>query len=902
MKHSMWRRLPLLLILVLARLRFGIAREVENEIENGDTQELRTPATEGYEDGIKYQSGDYGQQDEWERIRVHGQEQQQQPEREQAQEEDTTGRLGKGAAHVQEAVGILRKIRPTPSRFSRLTKPTGFVGKTAYYAKELFVLLFMNAPPQPDLLTSDASSSKLSLPLSTAVGLLEDAAAEDNPDAIWLLAEMNFYGNFSHPRNYQHAFQRYSQLAQLTGNSSAQYMLGFMYATGIGGAVEQDQARSLLYHVFAAEGGDIRSQMTLAYRHHTGIGAPRDCDEAVHYYKQVADQAVAFYKSGPPGGHSLVKNAFRLADEEGGVYGEGASVSSSGVNAKIGGPTSDAYADLDDVLEYLDFQSRKGDLRATFNLGRLYYDGSRGLKRDMRAAKEHFMQVARLYWTPHGKVKTDIAPGVDKLAPKAAGYIGRMFLRGEGMEQSYSKAKIWFQRGIANGDALCQYSMGVMYLHGLGVPADSIKAAEYFAPAADQDLAVAQTHLGVLFLDQGDLPTAKAYFELAARNSHIEAFYYLAEISNQGLLRDRLCGEAAVYYKVASEKAEVIHSPFIEANEAYDEGDMETALVAYMMAAEQGYENAQANVAYLLDHTRPRFSLPSLFPFLQRKVNAINDAALALIYWTRSAKQSNVDSLVKMGDYYLDGLGTVLSSENAAACYQAAAETMQSAQAMWNLGWMHENGVGIEQDFHLAKRFYDQALETNAEAYLPVKLSLARLRIRSWWNGVSGGKVNSIRDEESELSSAHQLEKHSITNKYRPAPKKSRSLSEWLNDFLEADAAYYADQYEADDWDHDGHHHSDHMPGAADDFFDEEIDDGILEMLVIIGLVGALAFLVYYRQQRQLDARRRQEQQQQQQQQQQQGNAVPQQDQDPGFFPQPGQPEFANWVAGGIGH
>lgn len=879
MKHSIWRRLPLLLLIVLALLGFCAARESEHAQAGLDH------AAEQEQGNSQSWDGRDGKQNPQEQI-----------QQEQTEDDDVPYGPGRSASHVQEALGLLRKIRPVESRLARLTKPTGFVGKTAYYVKELFVLLFMNAPPQPDLLTSESEPQQLSAPLSKAVGLLEDAAAEDNPDAIWLLAEINFYGNFSHPRNYHQAFDRYLQLADLNGNSSAQHMLGFMFATGIGGAVEQDQARAMLYHAFAAEGGDIRSQMTLAYRHHTGIGAARDCDEAVHYYKQVADKAVAYYKSGPPGGHSLVKNSFRLADEEGGVYGEGASVSSSGANAKTGGPTSDAYADLDDVLEFLDFQSRKGDLRATFNLGRLYYDGSRGLPRNPRAAKSHFMQVARLYWTPQGKVKTDVAPGVEKLAHKAAGYIGRMFLRGEGMDQSYPIAKIWFQRGIANGDALCQYSMGVMYLHGLGVPQDTLKAAEYFAPAADQDLAVAQTHLGVLFLDQGDLQTARNYFELAARNSHIEAFYYLAEMGNQGLGRERSCGMAAVYYKIAAEKAEVIHSSFNEANDAYDRGDLETALVAYMMAAEQGYEHAQANVAYLLDHTRPRFSLPSLLPFLQRKVNAMNDYALALIYWTRSAKQSNVDSLVKMGDYYLDGLGTVVSSENAAACYQAAAETMQSAQAMWNLGWMHENGVGIEQDFHLAKRFYDQALETNAEAYLPVKMSLARLRIRSWWNGVSGGKVNSIRDDESKLHLDNILWMTEADEVW-PAPKRTRSLSQWLNDFIEADAAYYADQYEADDWDHG---HSDHMPDVDDDFIESyEID--VLELIVIVGLFAALAFLVCYRQYRQLVARRRQAEQ--------QGNAAavnpdqqPQQQQNGGFFPQQAEPEFANWVAGGIGH
>jgi SEL1 protein len=35
--------------------------------------------------------------------------------------------------------------------------------------------------------------------------------------------------------------------------------------------------------------------------------------------------------------------------------------------------------------------------------------------------------------------------------------------------------------------------------------------------------------------------------------------------------------------------------------------------------------------------------------------------------------------------------------EKAASFYQAAADTQISALAMWNLGWMYENGVGVPQ-------------------------------------------------------------------------------------------------------------------------------------------------------------------------------------------------------------
>ncbi|KAK4895331.1 ERAD-associated protein [Elasticomyces elasticus] len=790
------------------------------------------------------------------------------------------------AESVKEATALLRKVKPpVVSKLASYTrKPKGFLGSSAYYAKEAFVLLFMGTPQQANLMTTSTSTSsqaKLPPPLSRAVKLLEEAAQAAEPDAMFLLAEMNFHGNFTHPISYQQAFKYYKQLADLEGNSTAQHMLGFMYATGLNPEVPSDQAKSMLYHTFAAEQDNTRSQMTLAYRHHAGIATPRNCDEAVQWYKEVADKAILYYRSGPPGGHVLSKDSYSLANDVGGVYGEGASVSSAGVHAKQGGVTSDAYADVDDVLEYLHLQSSKKDLKATFGLARLHYDGGRGMKRDLRAAKGYFMQVAREYWSENGKTKKDVPNGTEKLASKAAGYLGRMFLRGEGMEQSFSKAKIWFTRGLANGDALCQYSLGLMHMEGLGVPQDTAKAADFFAAAADQDLAVAQTNLGMLFLDQGDVTTATRYFELAARNSHIEAFYYLAELNNQGIGRDRSCGMASAYYKIVVEKAEAVWASMSEAYEAFEDGDTQKAIVTYLMAAEQGSEMAQANVAFLLDHTKPKWSPLAWIVSQSRSAKtAVGDAALALIYWTRSAKQQNIDSLVKMGDYYLSGLGTLASPENAAACYQAAAETLQSAQAMWNLGWMHENGIGIDQDFHLAKRFYDQALETNREAYLPVKISLFMLRWRSWWNDITNGGVKSMGSDD--------------------APAKRRTFAEWLNDFLEADAQMNALEYEADDWGNE----EERMMGSDEEFWGgDDIDDGLIETMLIGGLLAALGWLVWYRQQQQ--RRAAEEQRRREGVEGGQADAAPPavgQQPDGGFFPQPGDPNWGAWVAGGAGH
>lgn len=571
---------------------------------------------------------------------------------------------------------------------------------------------------------------------------------------------MNFYGNFTHPRNYTEAFRRYQQLASLDGNNSAQHMIGFMYATGIGGAVERDQAKALLYHTFAAQAGHTQSEMTVAFRHHSGIGAPRSCDEAAHYYKKVADKAIKWYRSGPPGGRAWVPDSYRLADEEGGVYGEGASVVSAGLNAPKGGAHSDAHAALEDILEYLDLMSGKGDFKATFSLGRINYDGQKGLPRNVKAARKYFQIVASQYWDKKGR-KLDVTDraGLEDIASKTAGYLGRMFMRAEGVKEDFAKAQKWFARGIEGGDAGSQHGMAVLYLHGLGVVQNTQKAFDLFKAAAEQSYAPAQIQVGAMHLDQGtasDIQLAYRYFESAARYGNIEAYYYLAELINQGIGRERICSHAAAYYKSVSEKAEPLVSSFAEANEAFRNGDTELALIDYMMAAEQGYEKAEANVAYILDQEKSMLSFGGLLKLVyankatslhKPQSTALQNAALALIYWTRSAKQTNIDSMVKMGDYYLNGVGTEKDIEKAAACYTSASEHQQSAQALYNLGWMHENGIGLTQDYHLAKRYYDHALETNEEAYLPVTLSLFKLRLKSAWNTLTNGKINSIHDE-----------------------------------------------------------------------------------------------------------------------------------------------------------
>jgi SEL1 protein len=802
------------------------------------------------------------------------------------------------------------------------------------YALKILPSFRISAPPQ------DAPKKTISPPLRESVRLLEEAASMNNTDALYMLAQFNFYGNYSYPRSFPTAFEYYQKLASLDGNSSAMYMLATLYSTGVGGGVERDQAKALLYYTFAANSGHTRAEMALAYRHHAGISTPRSCETALKYYKRVADKSFAWYRSGPPGGMAWIHEAFRITDETGGLYGEGASVSSSGINAIRGGPTSETYASIDDIIEYLDLMAQKGDFKAAFNLGRIYYDGERGLERNFELSRKYLMQVVTAYWKKGGKATDPSKPGLTSTAARAAGLIGHMYLRGEGVVQSPEKAEHWFKRGSSEGDAHSRFSLGQMALHGMGNVEKNVKrATDLFKAASDNGFGPAQVEMAVLHLDQGtpeDANIANIYLEKAVKYGIIEAYYYLAEMTRTGVGRDKSCNQAVNFYKSIAETTEPLVSSWAEANLAYEEKDYELALLGYLHAAEQGYEKAQNNVAWILDQHKSLLPIPDWLWRRGERSRLLSDPSLALIEWSRSSNQGNIDSLVRMGDYYLHGTGTTVDVDKAVQCYTGASEYQQSAQALFNLGWMHENGVGLTQDFHLAKRYYDHALETNKEAYLPVTMSLLKLRARSAWNTFTHGRVNSIQDEPGKVSEIHfilRLLKVCMLTRisHSTVQRKDWSLSEWIANFLEEDMRYYDDEYDYDDDMFDdaamtgggggGGGAGAGDGGATNDVAGDEDDGGVIESLIILALAASLIFLMIYRNYRQEAARRREEERRRTAERQQQqaqpaqpvggaaaaagGQAVQQQPAGPGAqppFPIAGAPDGGQWAAGGIGH
>jgi len=262
-----------------------------------------------------------------------------------------------------------------------------------------------------------------------------------------------------------------------------------------------------------------------------------------------------------------------------------------------------------------------------------------------------------------------------------------------------------------------------------------------------------------------------------------------------------------------------------------------------------------------------------------------------------------------VGDYYYHGLGVPDEPEQArwekaAGYYQSAADTQMSALAMWNLGWMYENGVGVPQDFHLAKRHYDLAYETNSEAYLPVVMSLVKLHARSVWHTLMGGSngLSIWGDDSDEGSDSHytssegrEIEGGSDRENDRSPPGEQAEEREDYEDgpwYLGKARDEFNRRRRGRDMDQLGQDEDDPVQWARErrqaendrdgdygpeDYFDaatrgqhrdeEEVDDFAETMLLVV-LCLVVSVLLYVRG-RWMERMRRDEQQQQQQQQQQ---------------------------------
>ena len=91
-------------------------------------------------------------------------------------------------------------------------------------------------------------------------------------------------------------------------------------------------------------------------------------------------------------------------------------------------------------------------------------------------------------------------PTLAAYAALAAGYLGRMYLRGEGVKADAATAQMWFQRGVDLNEKESFNGLAIILRDGLvDGRKDLKKAMKYFTAAANQELAEAAVNLGKIY-------------------------------------------------------------------------------------------------------------------------------------------------------------------------------------------------------------------------------------------------------------------------------------------------------------------------------------------------------------------------------------------------------------------
>ncbi|KAL0126931.1 hypothetical protein PUN28_005336 [Cardiocondyla obscurior] len=513
--------------------------------------------------------------------------------------------------------------------------------------------------------------------------LLVEAAKLGHREARSILAWARLLGTPLGPTSLRVAiddipniFKVFKELAD-TGLPSAHMGMGFLYATGIGG-VNASQGKALLHYTVAALGGDVRAQMVMGYRHWAGVTTPASCERALDFYRKVAKKVTEEVSlSGGP-----VVQRVRLLDEH-----------------ENPGYTSGIFDQ--DLIEYYQLLAKKGDTQAQVGLGQLHYQGGRGVPLDHERAVQYFQHAA------------------DAGNPVAMAFLGKIYLEGsEIVKQDNETAYKYFKKAAELGNPVGQSGLGLMYLYGMGVERNTAKALQYFSQAAEQGWVDGQLQLGNMYFSgigvRRDYKMANKYFNLASQSGHVLAYYNLAQMHAAGTGMMRSCPTAVELMKNVAERGKWSDQLMV-AHTDYREGRVNEAFLNYALFSEMGYEVAQSNAAFILDRGEA--------DILSEEEGLVR----ALALWARAAAQGYSAAQVKLGDAHYYGRGTKVDYEAAAGHYRSASDQQHNAQAMFNLGYMHERGLGLAKDRHLAKRCYDLAADASPDARIPVALALIKL-------------------------------------------------------------------------------------------------------------------------------------------------------------------------------
>ncbi len=334
--------------------------------------------------------------------------------------------------------------------------------------------------------------------------------------------------------------------AATSGESEAQYYLGYVYLNGEG--VKKDLPRAVGWLKKAADAGEPRAEYALGLLHMTGGGVPKDLDAARKWMGLAATWNL-------PEARAALAELDRLQQTQTSSdlharAQRGEAAAQYQLAKQLMASKTPAASDLAQARDWLERAAAHRHPESAYELAVAYRDGIGGA-RDLEQAKSWFeratevgvlrarIALAELARTD-GSARAPQSVAMAAAAPLPAARrgdanaqfeLGKMYLsgdvvtrdpkaayqwlvkaanqnhrpaqrlladtlaRGIDFEQNYDEAAKWYLRAAQAGDAEAQFVMGNLYGVGLGVKANAAESTRWYAAAAKQGNSKAQQRL-----------------------------------------------------------------------------------------------------------------------------------------------------------------------------------------------------------------------------------------------------------------------------------------------------------------------------------------------------------------------------------------------------------------------
>jgi hypothetical protein len=315
-----------------------------------------------------------------------------------------------------------------------------------------------------------------------------------------------------------------------------------------------------------------------------------------------------------------------------------------------------------------------------------------------------FYQLGRGVPIDYGEAMRWYRKAADLGFAAAMNNIGALYQLGQGVSQDYSEAMRWFRKGADLGDRNAMRAIGSFYQDGLGVPQDYSEAMRWYRKAADLGDTYSMNNIGLLYNNGQGVPPdygeAMGWYRKAADLGNPMAMGNIGRLYEHGQGVPMDYSEARRWLEMAAAR-----------------GFLPAKMELYKLAT-AGSPQAPTFLAEVTQpSSAPGCSAVSSLVATANTAFATKDYATAMRWYRQASDAGCSEAMFRIGVLYAEGLGVPQDYAQALAWYRKAADQGQS-NAQINLGVLYAEGLGVPQDYARALASFRMAADRgDAKAY-----------------------------------------------------------------------------------------------------------------------------------------------------------------------------------------